>query len=602
MARVTSRIRLSRCAALCVVASLVALAPGPLVRPAHAVTLRGVVRAVAGGGPIAGAAIDAHARFSNPLPTRAVSAVDGSYAIWLPQRLDGVPAIYDVTFAAFGHETVTLTFTVLDESTVRQSVRLTPRPRFVVSGVVKNAADGTPLAGATVVLKGTPLPAQQTDETGAFAFPSVPAGRYEVEAASFCRRARSKTVVVRDESATTELRLRPAADAFGHRCAQVPFAWIEGVTPAPFTIPASPVVLPFPVFFYGTSFTTLRLDSRGVASFPREPVGGPPVPGPVGLLYPFRDDVASGRWRVTTVGVPPDRTFVAEFENRRSYPDSSTVDFEILLHERDGSIVFQYRGGGGLADGRSATIGIANATETDAFVLSDESSAVHDGLAVRLTPPSDDADGDGVANAIDVCPGVPDPDQLDRDGDGFGNACDDADGALLPMQLRIVPSTSTRRDNGRVVIEGRLAVHGAGDSTATPDGLTLRLTDALRLDETIEWTGDECKPRREGGVHCRRKRSPRHVAKIDALPSDGAGVPLFAVKVTLVELALSAPFVAPLRIELTNDPRTPGRGIDRIGTATDCAVTEQLGLECTGGREGSASRAFLTAPPASLLD
>jgi len=586
-------------AALALAASLVAVASGPLVGRADAVTLRGVVRAVAGGGPIAGVEIDGHARFSNPLPSRTVSAADGSYGIWLPRRLDGVPAVYDVTFTAFGYEITTLTFTVLDESTVRQSVRLTPLPRFVVSGVVENAADGTPLVGATVVLKGTPLPAQQTDETGAFAFPSVPTGRYEIEAASFCRRARSKTVVVRDRSATTELRLRPAADAFGHQCAEVPFAWIGGVEPAPVSFAAPPVVLPFPVFFYGASFSTLRLDSSGVASFPRT---GPPAPGPVGRLFPFQDDIAFGRWFVTTIGVPPDRTFVAEFENRRTYPDSSTVDFEILLHERDGSIVFQYRGGGGLADGRSATIGIESAGETDAFLLSHDDSVVRDGLAVRLTPPSDDVDGDGVANARDLCPSVPDPEQLDRDGDDFGNACDDVDGPLLPTLLRIAPPTSTRPDHRRVVIEGRIAVHGAGDSTATPDGLTLHVTDALRLDETIAWTREECRPRRDGGVYCRRKAAPRHVARIDALPSVGVGVPLFAVKVTLVDLPLSAPFVAPLRIALTNDPRTPGRGIDRVGTATDCVDTARLGFECTGGREGSASRAFLTAPPASLLD
>lgn len=35
-----------------------------------------------------------------------------------------------------------------------------------------------------------------------------------------------------------------------------------------------------------------------------------------------------------------------------------------------------------------------------------------------------DEDGDGVPDIIDVCPHVPDPDQLDSDGDGIGDACD----------------------------------------------------------------------------------------------------------------------------------------------------------------------------------
>jgi hypothetical protein len=35
-----------------------------------------------------------------------------------------------------------------------------------------------------------------------------------------------------------------------------------------------------------------------------------------------------------------------------------------------------------------------------------------------------DSDGDGVCDAIDDCPDVPNPDQTDDDGDGVGDACD----------------------------------------------------------------------------------------------------------------------------------------------------------------------------------
>ncbi len=35
-----------------------------------------------------------------------------------------------------------------------------------------------------------------------------------------------------------------------------------------------------------------------------------------------------------------------------------------------------------------------------------------------------DVDGDGIDDAHDNCPGVPNPDQLDTDGDGIGDACD----------------------------------------------------------------------------------------------------------------------------------------------------------------------------------
>lgn len=38
--------------------------------------------------------------------------------------------------------------------------------------------------------------------------------------------------------------------------------------------------------------------------------------------------------------------------------------------------------------------------------------------------PNDDDDGDGVTNASDNCPKVPNPDQANDDGDAFGDACD----------------------------------------------------------------------------------------------------------------------------------------------------------------------------------
>jgi hypothetical protein len=51
-----------------------------------------------------------------------------------------------------------------------------------------------------------------------------------------------------------------------------------------------------------------------------------------------------------------------------------------------------------------------------------------------------DADGDGVPDAVDVCPGVPDPARLDFDGDGLGDACDpDLDGDGIPNATDVRP-------------------------------------------------------------------------------------------------------------------------------------------------------------------
>jgi hypothetical protein len=50
------------------------------------------------------------------------------------------------------------------------------------------------------------------------------------------------------------------------------------------------------------------------------------------------------------------------------------------------------------------------------------------GLVTQFVYGSADADGDGVSDAADNCPGASNPDQADSDGDGIGDACDpDAD-------------------------------------------------------------------------------------------------------------------------------------------------------------------------------
>ncbi|HJL19244.1 MAG TPA: thrombospondin type 3 repeat-containing protein [Sandaracinaceae bacterium LLY-WYZ-13_1] len=56
-----------------------------------------------------------------------------------------------------------------------------------------------------------------------------------------------------------------------------------------------------------------------------------------------------------------------------------------------------------------------------------------------------DRDGDGVPDAVDLCPEVADPDQEDLDEDGRGDACDDdRDGDLLVDALDLCPERDSR--------------------------------------------------------------------------------------------------------------------------------------------------------------
>jgi hypothetical protein len=74
-------------------------------------------------------------------------------------------------------------------------------------------------------------------------------------------------------------------------------------------------------------------------------------------------------------------------------------------------------------------------------------------LDVDLTPdPRADFDGDGVADGLDDCPMVANPDQLDTDHDGLGDACDmDDDGDGLADEddnCPLVPNPDQRDSNG----------------------------------------------------------------------------------------------------------------------------------------------------------
>jgi hypothetical protein len=473
------------------------------------------------------------------------------------------------------------------DAVLEREVRLTSVPRFVVSGMVVDATDGTPVANAEVRLGGSTFAPVLTTQAGEFSFAGVPSGRYRVTAdGGICWRPRSRRVVVGHDEAVT-VRLRPKRDAFGHRCQEEWQEWIEGEDDVALEVPPQPVSLPFPFYFYGQPRTAIYPSPYGFLVFTDDAdffaTNGaiPSISAPNDAIYPFWADLywGNGAWKTATIGERPNRIFALEYENFLTYLDGSRVDFEVLFYERDSSLVFQYRNEEAWADGRSATIGIESPDGTDALGLSLDEPAIRDGLTLRIVPPRPDRDGDGIVDTVDLCPEVADPEQRDRDGDGYGNACDAFDGTLLPTAIRVRRSTSAAHPNGRVVLEGEFLRQGSGDSTDVPDGMTVRLTDSLQLDQTVEWLGEECRMRTHGIVRCRRAKAPHHSAQLRPLPSDIPGVQAFLVGIRLVQLDLAAPFVAPLSVSMTNDPRQPTRGIDRVGSTDNCKMSGS-GLDC----------------------
>ncbi|MCA9492730.1 MAG: FG-GAP repeat protein, partial [Myxococcales bacterium] len=152
-------------------------------------------------------------------------------------------------------------------------------------------------------------------------------------------------------------------------------------------------------------------------------------------------------------------------------------DFGAPLSEAD---VFLYGEAGGHAGLSVACAGDTNGDGTDEVLV-----AVHrydngqtDEGAVFLYAGGylPDGDGDGVADAIDLCPAAADPEQLDLDEDGVGNACDipllAADGDVVyggSVQL-VVSGLGVGEE---VQLHGAIGAGGAGPCPVDLGGLCL---------------------------------------------------------------------------------------------------------------------------------
>ncbi|MBI2552824.1 thrombospondin type 3 repeat-containing protein [Candidatus Uhrbacteria bacterium] len=62
--------------------------------------------------------------------------------------------------------------------------------------------------------------------------------------------------------------------------------------------------------------------------------------------------------------------------------------------------------------------------QSNGAALAEDSNSMNDEAVTPLITPQPDRDGDGVADGADNCPGVLNADQRDTDGDQEGNACD----------------------------------------------------------------------------------------------------------------------------------------------------------------------------------
>lgn len=105
-----------------------------------------------------------------------------------------------------------------------------------------------------------------------------------------------------------------------------------------------------------------------------------------------------------------------------------------------------------------------------------------------------DADGDGIADEDDNCPGDHNPNQLDFDGDGFGDACDDhdLDGVVDASDNCPEVPNPDQADQDRDGLGDACDEDVDGDGVPDDQDLCPTIADPGQYDEDGDGVGDAC--------------------------------------------------------------------------------------------------------------
>jgi hypothetical protein len=176
-----------------------------------------------------------------------------------------------------------------------------------------------------------------------------------------------------------------------------------------------------------------------------------------------------------------------------------------------------------------------------------------------------DQDGDGVCDASDNCPTVPNPSQHDVDGDGIGDACDPADAVLGVVRGTLKIAKPATAANGRLAARGNLVTNPTNDPLGVTCGVQIDVADATGSILDDAFAGSECASSHGGRVFCRHASDRSDQLKIRPVPKT-PGTYRFTLR--LGKLAVTIVPTPPLVLTLTTDG-----DIDRVGTLKTCRAT-----------------------------
>ncbi|MFD6886735.1 S8 family serine peptidase [Streptomyces sp. NPDC059957] len=372
--------------------------------------LAGTVRS--GGQPVAGVKVAA----DGPIDRTTTTAADGTYRFATLSV-----GSYALTASKFGYGQQGATVAVTEDATATGDIDLVQAASGKLTGTVASPAG--PVSGAAVTVADTPVTAT-TDAQGRFEV-TLPHGTYTVNAthSSRCLTAGAAAVTVAGDTSVA-VNLPERTDGYGYACAAStgsPYQPGDRRLALTGDNTTERVDLPFPLPLYGKTYGQAWIGTNGTVSLGGNNTGDvngdiPSTATPNAALYPFWDDLVvgaagSGSGVFTSViGTAPHRSYVIEWRQVSHWSaQSDTFSFSAAIGE-DGTVRYSYQGTGGtgIKGGSTATVGVENATGTDAYRYSFNTPVITDGLSVsfRTTKSGvvagrvlDANDGNGIAGA-----------------------------------------------------------------------------------------------------------------------------------------------------------------------------------------------------------